>query len=69
MLSTTGVLVTGLRQSYQIEADPTQLLPQLLDNLIALGDMARQLSHALGKNGDHPEKAAELIQQLLNDRR
>ena len=31
--------------------DPSELLPELLDRLIALGDMAQQLSQALGRNG------------------
>ena len=51
------------------EADPAQLLPQLLDQLITLGQMAQQLSQALGGNGYRPEKAAELIQKLVNERR
>lgn len=50
------------------ECDLASLLPQLLDSLISLGDMARQLSQALGSNGHRPEKVAELIQQLVNAR-
>ncbi len=50
------------------EADPAQLLPQLLDRLIELGDMAKELSQALGGNGYRPEKVAELVQQLVNER-
>jgi len=44
------------------------LLPELLDRLVVLGQLAEQLSHALGGNGHRPEKAAKLIQQLANDR-
>lgn len=44
--------------------DPAELLPQLLDQLIALGQMAQQLSHALGGNGHRAEVARELIEQL-----
>ena len=43
-----------------LETDPTQLLPLLLDNLVALGDLARQISHALDGNGHRREKAAGL---------
>jgi len=45
-------------------ADPVQLLPELLDRLVALGDMARQVSHALGGNGHRPDTTAALIEQL-----
>jgi len=48
----------------QIEADPAQLLPQLLDRLMELGDMARQISEALGGNGHKPEQVAQLIREL-----
>jgi hypothetical protein len=53
-LSTTGVLVS----------DATQLLPQLLDQLEALGETAKQLKQALGSNGHRVEKLEE-IKQLL----
>ena len=46
------------------ETDPSQLFPMLLDKLIDLGDLARQISHALGGNGHRPNKAAALIKQL-----
>jgi hypothetical protein len=52
-----------------IEHDPAQLLPQLLNQLIILGQMAQELSYALGGNGHRAEKAAELIQKLVNERR
>ena len=47
--------------------DPTKLLPALLDQLTALGETARQLSHVLGSNGHRPEKLREVIQQLANE--
>ncbi len=50
--------------SATLESDPTKLLPQLLDQLIALGQTAQQLRHALGGNGHRPEKISEVIQQL-----
>ena len=46
-----------------------ELLPQLLGQLITLGQMAKQLSHALGGNGHRPEGGVELIQKLVNERR
>ena len=46
--------------------DPTKLLPELLDRLIAIGEMARQLSHALGRNGHRPEAVQELIEEICN---
>ena len=52
-----------------IENDPAELLPTILDQLITLGQMAQQLSQALGGNGDRPEKATEVIRQLVNERR
>ena len=55
-------------ESFQpLDTDPAHLLAQLLDQLIALGDMARQLSEAFGGNGHRPEKAVDLIQQLVNE--
>ena len=44
--------------------DPAQLLPQLLDRMIELGDMARQLSCALVGNGHKPEQATKLMEEL-----
>ena len=49
---------------YFAESDPATILPELLDRLIALGETARQISHALGNNGHRPEVAAELIGYL-----
>jgi len=49
-------------QGYTQQA--TELLPQLLDQLEALGETARQLKQALGSNGHKAEKLAE-IKELL----
>lgn len=50
--------------SATLESDPAKLLPQLLDQLIVLGQTAHQIRHALGGNGHRPEKISEVIQQL-----
>ncbi len=66
-LSTNSVLESSLQQVWEptkLQSDPTKLLPQLLDQLIALGQTAQQLRHALGSNGYRPEKISEVIQQL-----
>lgn len=47
-----------------VTGDPAQLLPELLDRLAALGDLAKQIGQALGHNGDRPEKAKEVIEYL-----
>ena len=44
--------------------DPAQLLSQLLDRMIELGDMARELSHQIGGNGHRAEQVAQLIEEL-----
>jgi archaellum component FlaC len=41
-----------------------ELIPQLLDRLIVLGDLARQIRHCLGDNGHRAEMTAELIKEL-----
>jgi hypothetical protein len=43
-------------------------LPQLLDELIALGDVARQLNYALGGNGHRPDQTRELIEKLVKEK-
>ncbi len=66
-LSTSSVLESNLQQVWdpaKFQSDPTKLLPQLLDQLIALGQTAQQLRHALGGNGHRPEKISEVIKQL-----
>jgi hypothetical protein len=52
-----------------VATNPAELLPRLLDQLITLGQMAKQLSHALGNNGHRAETGAELIQKSLKERR
>jgi len=44
--------------------EATTLLPQLLDQLEALGETARQLKQALGSNGHKAEKLEEIKQYL-----
>ena len=46
--------------------DPAKLLPELLDRLIAIGDEARQLSQALGRNGHRPEEIQKLLEDIGN---
>ena len=42
------------------------LIPQLLDRLVVLGDLAHQISHALGGNGHCPELSRELVKKLAD---
>jgi hypothetical protein len=51
-------------------ADLVRLLPELLDQMILLGELARQINRALGDNGRRPEEVARLIRELkMADRR
>ena len=64
---TSSVLESSLQQVWEparFQADPAELLPQFLDQLIALGQTAQQLCHALGGNGHRPGKISEVIKQL-----
>ena len=45
-------------------SDPTHLLPQLLDHLAVLGDLARQISQGLGGNGHRAEAVGEILKSL-----
>ena len=66
-LSTSSALESGLQQAWdpaKFQSDPAKLLPRFLERLIALGQTAQQLRHALGGNGHRPEKISEVIQQL-----
>ena len=47
-----------------VDADPSQLLPQLLNQLEALGETAKELKQALGSNGHRAEKLEELARLL-----
>ena len=49
---------------YSSESDAATTLPELLDRLVALGERARQTSHALDNSGHRPEVAAALIGYL-----
>ena len=48
----------------KLESDPLNLIPRLLDQIIALGQTAQQLRRALSGNGHRPEKLSEVAQQL-----
>ncbi|MBA7619871.1 hypothetical protein ES703_27213 [subsurface metagenome] len=64
--NTSSVLVSEAGQGY-LEGDPADLIPELLDRLAALGDLAKQISQALGHNGDRPDRAREVIEYLRQD--
>ncbi len=53
----------------QTHSDLSKLIPQLIDHLIDLGDLAREIKRVLGGNGHYPEKSTDLIKQLVNGRR
>ena len=44
--------------------DLGRLLPDLLDQLISLGETASQIRNALRDNGHRPKEVAKLIQEL-----
>ena len=50
----------GLEPPIQI-VDLARLLPELLDQLISLGEVARQVRLALGGNGHHLEEVVKII--------
>ena len=69
-MSTTGVRETeAARQietaisAYQATTSPAEL-PELLDQVIALGERARELKHALGGNGHRSEQLKEIRQYI-----
>lgn len=41
-----------------------EAIPQLLEQMVALGDKAREIIHSIGGNGSCPEFTQELIEQL-----
>ena len=55
---------TQLDSSTLIAATAAELLPELLDGMIALGQMAEEISHALGGNGHRPEQLKEITRYL-----
>ena len=40
--------------------DPAKLIPELLDRMAAMGDLAKEISRALGGNGHRAEVVKEL---------
>jgi hypothetical protein len=56
--------VNNFSIEYFAESNAATILPELLDRLIALGERARQISHALDNSGHRPEVAAALIGYL-----
>ena len=46
------------------EDDAAKLIPKLLDDLQALGDLARRISHSVGGNGHCPELSETLLREL-----
>ena len=66
--SSVFLVETGESRTPPLVIDLDRLLPELLDRLIALGEMASQISHALGGNGHHPKEAVKLIQELRQRR-
>jgi len=63
----SSVLESGFGQVWdpvKLESDPLNLIPRLLDQIIALGQTAQQLRRALSGNGHRPEKLSEAVQQL-----
>ncbi len=71
-LSTTSLNITQAAlyhtsPSQILSNDPTKLIHELLYRLIAIGDIARQLNHALGRNGHRPDEIQKLLQEISND--
>jgi len=56
--------LSKVRNPSEAEFNPTKLLPQLLDQLVALGQTAQQLRQAFSGNGHRADKLPELAQQL-----
>ena len=47
-----------------VDTDLTELVPKLLDQMIALGEIAKQVSQTLGGNGHREEAVRELASML-----
>lgn len=54
---------TGVRETF---ADPARQLPELLDQMIALGEMTHELKRDLGGNGHWPDEVEEIKQYILH---
>ena len=59
-----AALPTCSRSREQRAADAAALIPELLDRLVVLGELAKQISQALGSNGHRREKLVELKEEL-----
>ena len=65
--SPSNVLKSSFPEAWnlaKLEPDPSTLLPQLIDQLIALGQTAQQLRCVLNGNGHKHEKLSEITNQL-----
>jgi hypothetical protein len=51
------------------KSEPAELLPILLDRLAELGDIARQIRHALDGNGHNHDELRDIIQHLASEKR
>ena len=60
VIEATASLAEAITNSHDI----ANLLPQLLDQLVVLGDLARQISRGLGGNGHRAEGVAEILKSL-----
>ena len=69
-LSSQPLVCLNLRPATsQTHSDLSELLPQLIDHLIDLGELAREVKRALGGNGHYPANSKDLIQQLVKGER
>ncbi len=64
-----GAAYTNTSSVRVTSADPTQQLPELLDQMIALGEAAKELKHQLGGNGHRPEHLEEITRYLAQARK
>lgn len=65
----SSALASLWRGREQLAGDAAALIPELLDRLVALGELAKQISASLGGNGHRAEKLAEVKQQLQGQAR
>lgn len=57
---------SSVRESF---ADPEKRLPDLLDRLIALGQLTQELKHDLGGNGHWPHEVEEIVELVEASRK